>query len=101
MRKFIEIASHQLGWKGIKWEGKGINEVGRRVDNNQIVIRVDEKYFRPSEVSSLLGDASKAREKLNWSPKISLEDLIKDMISSDKKLIEKEVLLKRAINQEK
>jgi len=101
VRKFIEIASHQLGWKGIKWEGKGINEIGRRVDNNQIVIRVDEKYFRPSEVSSLLGDASKAREKLNWSPKISLEDLIKDMISSDKKLIEKEVLLKRAINQEK
>ena len=94
VRKFIEIASLELGWGGIKWEGEGINEVGKRVDNNEIVIRIDEKYFRPCEVSSLLGDASKAREKLNWYPKITLEDLIKDMISSDKKLVEKEVLLK-------
>jgi len=94
VRKFIEIASIELGWGGIIWEGEGINEVGRRIDNNQIVIKVDEKYFRPCEVSSLIGDAAKARKKLGWSPKIALEDLIKDMIKSDKKLIEQEILFK-------
>ena len=58
---------------GIVWENKGLNEVGRRADNNEIVIRIDSRYFRPTEVDELLGDASKARKKLGWSPSISLE----------------------------
>ena len=64
VRKFIELAAKELKWGGIKWEGKGINEIGRRLDTNEIVIKIDQKYFRPCEVNSLVGDASKASKKL-------------------------------------
>ena len=75
VRKFIELSAIELGWKGIKWEGEGINEIGRRIDTNEIVIKIDKKYFRPCEVNTLVGDARKANVKLNWQPKISLEEL--------------------------
>ncbi|KGG02866.1 GDP-mannose 4,6-dehydratase [Prochlorococcus marinus str. MIT 9321] len=99
VRRFIEIASKKIGWgkgkneSGIYWEGEGINQIGRRYDNNEIVIKVDPKYFRPTEVDELLGDPSKAREKLGWFPKISLEELIEEMISNDKNEANKELLL--------
>ena len=94
VRTFIELASKELGWGGIIWEGKGIKEVGRRKDNNQIVIKIDKKYFRPCEVNSLIGDATKAREKLNWQPKTTLEELVSDMIKNDLMLAKKDSLLK-------
>ena len=93
VRRFIEISAHYLGWGGIKWEGNGLKEVGKRKDNNQIVIKIDKRYFRPSEVQSLLGDASKAKEKLNWSPKTNLEELVKEMIEFDSIEAKKEKLL--------
>ena len=98
VRTFIEIAASYLGWgesnkKAISWEGEGIEEVGRRSDNGDIVIRVDKRYFRPTEVDFLLGNASKAREKLGWSFKISLEEMIKEMIQYDKKDARKEKLI--------
>ena len=83
-----------MGWGGITWEGEGIKEIGRRNDTNEIVIKIDKKYFRPCEVNSLVGDATKAHRKLGWSPKISLEDLVADMINYDKELAKKDNLLK-------
>ena len=91
VRKFIEITSLKLGWNknnsntGIIWEGKGLNEIGRRADNNKIVIRIDKNYFRPSEVSELKGDSSKAFKKLGWKPTTTLEELITEMVIHDKK----------------
>ena len=91
VRKFIELCAKHLGWCGnnstnsIIWEGSGINEVGRRADNGNVVIKIDPTYFRPSEVDFLLGDATKAKEKLGWEPQIKLEDMIKEMIEKDKK----------------
>ena len=93
VRKFIDLAAKQLGWGGIYWEGSGVNEVGKRKDNKKIVIKIDEKYFRPCEVNTLVGDATKANQKLGWHPKTNLEDLVADMIQNDKELAKKESLL--------
>ena len=78
VREFIEKCFYYVGLN-IKWEGKGLQEVGK-VDN-KIVVRIKEKYYRPNEVDFLLGDASKAREKLGWVPIYNLEQLIIDMFS--------------------
>ena len=86
VRDFINLVAKKLGWGGIVWEGENLNEVGRRKDNKEIVIRVDSKYFRPSEVSTLLGDASKAKIKLGWEPKISFDDLVSEMVEEDQKI---------------
>ena len=94
VRTFIELAAKELGWGGITWEGEGIKEIGRRNDTNEIVIKIDKKYFRPCEVNSLVGDATKAHKKLGLSPKISLEDLVADMINHDRDLAIKDNLLK-------
>ena len=101
VRRFIELSSKKLGWNkeekssGIVWSGEGIDEVGRREDTGEIVVRVDPRYFRPTEVSTLLGDPLKAKEKLGWVPKISLEELIDEMITFDKNEASKEFLLKK------
>ena len=74
--------------------GKGMNEVGKRMDTGQIVIRIDKKYFRPSEVNSLLGDPTKAIRKLGWKPSTSLEELVSEMIEHDKEIFLRESFLK-------
>ena len=84
VRKFVEMCAESLNWEGISWEGHGINELGRRKDNGEIVIRIDPRLFRPAEVNSLLGDSKKAYKKLGWKPKISIQELIEEMISADK-----------------
>ena len=100
VRKFIEICAENLNWNPSKngpsiiWEGEGINEIGRRPDTNQIVIRIDPRYFRPTEVDILIGDPSKAKKELGWEPKISLDDLIKEMICEDLKKVKEELVLK-------
>ena len=99
VRRFAEISASYLGWGDDKkpalyWEGEGVNEVGRRADTNEIVIKVDPRYFRPAEVDFLLGESKKAREILGWTPKISLEELIKEMIHKDKEEAQKEAILK-------
>ena len=83
VRQFIELSAKALNWGGIKWEGSGINEIGRRKDNNQTVIKIDPKYFRPAEVDSLLGDSTKALKQLGWEPKVTLNDLVLEMIEND------------------
>ena len=99
VRRFVELTAKSLGWNknaksnGIIWEGEGINEIGRREDNGQIVIRIDPKYFRPSEVNSLLGDPSKAQKELGWVAKTNLESLVKEMVEEDLNIAKKENLM--------
>ena len=83
VRDFINLAAKNLNMK-IEWKGKNEKEVG--VYNNQEIIKVDTSYYRPTEVESLLGDPSKATKKLGWKPKISFEQLVKEMVESDLKL---------------
>ena len=101
VRKFAEISAHYLGWStnenpGIIWEGEGLNEIGKRADTLETVIKIDPRYFRPTEVDFLLGESEKAKNELGWVPKTSLEDLIKEMIDCDKEEARKEALLKKS-----
>ena len=101
VRRFAEICAFYLGWSsdkrpGIIWEGNGLDEVGRRADTMEIVIKVDPRYFRPTEVDFLLGNSDKAKEELGWEPNTSLEELIKEMIINDKEEAKKESLLKKS-----
>ena len=92
VRRFVELAASKLGWglgknkNSIVWEGEGIDEVGIRADTEEIVIKIDPRYYRPTEVETLLGDASKAMKDLSWQPRITLEEMISDMVDADKKL---------------
>jgi nucleoside-diphosphate-sugar epimerase len=79
----INEAAKNLHMK-IEWKGKGVNEVGLFEGKN--IIEIDPRYFRPTEVENLIGDSSKARKKLGWSPKISFEQLVKEMVYEDLKL---------------
>jgi len=83
VRDFINEAGKNLDME-INWSGKGLDEIGSF--NGQEIIKVDPRYFRPTEVETLLGDASKAKKKLNWTPKITFEKLVKEMIEEDLKL---------------
>ena len=99
VRKFIELSAYKLGWAskdgpGIIWEGEGLNEVGRRADNGQIIIRIDPKYFRPTEVDYLLGDSSIAQNELGWKPTVTLEQIISEMINHDTEEAKKDLILK-------
>ena len=100
MRRFIELTATQLGWgskdrPAICWSGEGVNETGCRGDTGETVIRIDPRYFRPAEVETLLGDPSKAHAKLGWKPTSTLEELVSEMVSHDKKEAAKEALLQR------
>ncbi len=77
VRRFVEKCAPYFGMN-IRWEGSGLDEIGINSDG-ETVIRVDSKYFRPAEVETLLGDATKAKEKLGWEPKISFNKLVQDM----------------------
>ena len=68
----------------MEWDGTGLEEVGRRSDTGAEVVRIDPRYFRPTEVETLLGDPTKAREKLGWTP-TSLEEMVKEMVDNDQK----------------
>jgi len=83
VRDFINEAAKTLNMK-IQWKGKGVNEVG--LFEGKEIIKVDPRYFRPAEVENLMGDSSKARKKLGWSPKISFKQLVKEMVYEDLKL---------------
>ena len=93
IKKFIELTAKELQWGSIIWEGKGLDEIGRREDTNEVVIKVDERYFRPCEVASLIGDPKLAKEKLGWEPKITLEELVSEMVKVDKEEAQKELIL--------
>ena len=87
VREFTELTFKELGID-IIWQGKGVEEVGIDASTGKIIVEVDPGYYRPTEVELLIGDPSKAREKLGWEPKVKMEELVKIMIKSD----EEEVL---------
>ena len=100
VRKFVELSSKALGWgknneSGITWQGEGEKEVGIRTETGKVVIRIDPRYYRPCEVETLLGNPSKAAKELGWKAKISLEELVYEMISEDLSIARKEVLIKK------
>ena len=89
VRKFIEIAAKELDMD-IKWSGVGVNEKGRWKD--KVVISIDSRYFRPTEVETLLGDSTKAKKKLGWAPKITFKELVKEMVKEDLEEAERDYL---------
>ena len=92
VRDFINEAAKNLDMD-IIWKGKNLEEVGSY--NGKDIIKVDPKYFRPAEVEALLGDASKAKKKLNWFPKITFNQLIKEMVDEDLKLVKNHQVINR------
>ena len=86
VRTFVERAFREIG-VSIEWKGRGIEERGIDGSNGRILVEVDPRYFRPTEVETLVGDAAKAREKLGWRPEIKLDDLVAEMVREDLKRI--------------
>jgi len=93
VREFVEAVCEQLGIK-LTWRGKGVDEKGYDARGNALVA-VDPRYFRPTEVDSLLGDASAARTKLGWAPKVSFRELVSEMVQEDFKSAQRDELVKR------
>ena len=88
VREFIEQAFQYVGIE-IEWEGKNENEVGKNLKTGETLVVVDKKYFRPLDVNFLMGDYSKAKDKLNWKPKTKFKDLVKIIMQADLDLIRK------------
>lgn len=93
VRDFVDAAARELGMT-IKWNGKGVEEKGYDASGKQIVA-VDPRYFRPTEVETLLGDPSKAKAKLGWTPRITFDELVKEMVLEDLRAAERDELVKR------
>lgn len=93
VRQFIEMAFSEAGIE-IEWKGSGVDEKGFDKKKGNIVVEIDPAYFRPAEVELLIGDPTKAKEKLGWEPKVQLPQLVKMMVKSDLKDAEKEMYLK-------
>ena len=91
VRDFVNIVAQELEIN-IQWKGGGIDEIGIDASTGNTIVSVDARYFRPTEVDTLLGDATKAKEKLGWEPKISFDEMVKEMTSADLKEAEKEKL---------
>lgn len=94
VREFVVLAFKEVGIN-VKWVGKGADEKGLNAGTNEVLIEVDRNYFRPTEVDVLEGDASKAKEKLGWQPKVTFRELVKTMLIADLKEAERELLCKR------
>ena len=94
VRDFINTAYSQMG-KSIRWEGKSIDEKGYDLDTGVCIIAVDPRYFRPTEVETLLGDSSKAKQKLGWEPKITFEEMVGEMMAYDLQLAKRDTLVKQ------
>jgi GDPmannose 4,6-dehydratase len=91
VREFVEIAAKYLKIS-IRWSGTGVDEKGYDKNTNQMIIAIDPRYFRPTEVETLLGDSSKARQKLGWTATISFENLVSEMVDYDLKEAQKDAL---------
>lgn len=105
VREFVELTAKELGVT-LMWEGEGINEIGvvshidsgsehaLHVKKGDVIVRVDPRYFRPSEVETLLGDPTKAKEKLGWEPRTSFEEMVREMVAHDLDQAQRHALLK-------
>ena len=92
VREFISKSFKELGID-VEWRGKGINEEGINKANGKVIVKVDPKYFRPTEVELLIGDATKAKKELGWEPTFTVDELIKDMVQSDLALFKRDKYL--------
>ncbi|MFY8105564.1 MAG: GDP-mannose 4,6-dehydratase, partial [Elstera sp.] len=86
VREFVELAFAETG-RQIIWTGSGVDEVGTDAKSGKVLVKIDPRYFRPAEVDLLLGDATKAQQKLGWTPKVAFRDLVKEMVASDLSLL--------------
>ena len=82
VREFVERAFDYIG-VSIKWRGKGAEERGLDAKTDRTLVQIDKRYYRPTEVDELCGDATKARETLGWKPEIGFQDLVREMMESD------------------
>ncbi len=94
VREFVELAFKHIGID-IIWEGEGVNEIGKNAETGHTLVKIDPRYFRPTEVDLLLSDPTKAKEKLGWTHTVSFTELVEDMVSHDLKLMEREKLRKQ------
>ena len=92
VRDFVNAAAQELDMK-IEWQGEGVDETGSW--DSKVIVRVDPRYFRPTEVETLLGDASRARDKLGWQPKITFEEMVVEMVREDLKSAERDEVVKK------
>lgn len=92
VRQFIEWSAAELGMQ-LRWEGQGVNEVGYW--NDKPIVKIDPRYFRPAEVETLLGDPTKAKEKLGWIPEITVQEMCKEMVANDLAQAKQHALLKQ------
>ena len=95
VRECIELAARELGL-AIRWEGQGVEEKGINAANGKTIVTVDPKYFRPTEVETLLGNPSKAHEKLGWAPRITFSELVREMVAADLEDAKRDELCQRA-----
>ena len=93
VRDFVNFSWGYFG-KKIRWEGDGIEEKGYDNESGNLIVAVDPRYFRPTEVETLLGDPSKAKEKLGWTPKITLEEMVHEMMENDINIANRDALVK-------
>ncbi len=93
VREFVEIAAAELGMD-VEWQGEGLDEIGIEKNSGKTIVQVDSRYFRPTEVEELLGDPTKAKEKLGWVPEITFEQLVKEMVVEDMKLAERDQVIR-------
>lgn len=92
VRDFVSKAFKELNID-VKWEGEGVNEIGINRATEKVIVKVDPKYFRPTEVDLLVGDASKAKKDLGWEPTFTVDELVKDMVQADLALFKKDKYL--------
>ncbi len=93
VRQFVDVAAKELDIK-ITWQGRGVEETGTD-QHGKVIVKVDPRYFRPTEVETLLGDPTKARVKLGWTPKITFQELVTEMVREDLKSAERDELVKK------
>ena len=93
VRDFVNFAWNHLG-KMIRWEGEGVDEKGYDAKTGDLIVAVDSRYFRPTEVEALLGDPTKAKDKLGWEPKITLEEMVHEMMENDINIAKRDALVK-------
>ena len=92
VREFVEKSFNHVGIN-IRWEGSGVNEKGIDTETNKVLVEVDEKYFRPTEVDLLLGDPTKAKTELGWKTTYSFDELVKEMVDADMELFKRDKYL--------
>ena len=94
VRDFVTRAAAYLDMQ-LDWKGEGLDEHGIDTKTGRVIVKVDPRYFRPTEVESLLGDATRARTKLGWKPEISFDTLVKDMVDTDLEIARRDAVIRR------